>query len=344
MLTLSAPDAIGPAIERTKHLLFRPFRWGTFLKLCLVAVVTEGFSSNFSSGSHSSSHSTSTTTSSLLPFDISPVVIAAGVAAILLVLIISLALFYLITRLRFALFECLVQQSTLIRPGWHRYREQASRFFWLNVWVGVVFLVIVALIAMPFAAGFLQLVRSSTPGHFDLGLLLSLLLPLIPIIFLIILVALATDLILRDFMLPHFALENATAGQAWAAVRTRISAEKGAFFLYAILRIFLPIVAMIGIFIALIIPSLIVIGIAAGIVAGLHAALSGAAGTATTIVVGILVGCLVAAYFIFAILCFGGPLGLTIRNYSLVFYGGRYPVLGNTLYPPAPQATFGATP
>ncbi len=71
--------------------------------------------------------------------DIQPVWIAEGVAAILLVFVISAVIFYLITRLRFAFFHCLVHNTKEIRPGWELYKEQASRFFWLNIAVGCCF-------------------------------------------------------------------------------------------------------------------------------------------------------------------------------------------------------------
>ena len=58
MIVFSATEALSPAIERTRASLFAPFRWGTFLKLCAVAVFTEGFGGNFnfSGPSHSSHH------------------------------------------------------------------------------------------------------------------------------------------------------------------------------------------------------------------------------------------------------------------------------------------------
>jgi hypothetical protein len=46
MNVFSAADAIAPAISRTNRFLFHPFRLGTFLKLSLVAVITEGMSGN----------------------------------------------------------------------------------------------------------------------------------------------------------------------------------------------------------------------------------------------------------------------------------------------------------
>jgi len=38
-----------------------------------------------------------------------------------------------------------------------------------------------------------------------------------------------------------------------------------------------------------------------------------------------------------ASICLGGPLSTGVREYALIFYGGRYQVLGDALYPPPPQ-------
>ena len=64
----------------------------------------------------------------------------------------------------------------------------------------------------------------------NFAMLLGLVLPLIPIILLLVVAGIVADLILRDLMLPHFALENATAGEAWRSVRARIMAREEAVF------------------------------------------------------------------------------------------------------------------
>ncbi len=338
MSAISAVDAISPAIQRTRTFLFRPFRWGTFLKLCLVALLTEGIGGNFHfnfpmSGSQSSSRTHIIDS----PFIFTPGRIAAIAAAALALIVLCFILAYLITRLRFAYFHCLIHNTREIRPGWRLYRPQAIRFFWLSVVVGLCFLLLVAIIALPFVAGFWRLLRH-TPvgGHPDFGALLALLLPLLPIIFLIVIAGIATDLILRDLMLPHYALENATAGQAWAAAWTRIRAEKGPFFVYALLRVILPIVAMIALFLMLIIPGLVIVAVFAIIEVGIHLALAGTTGVAAMagIFLQALVGLVAFGILLFAGLCLGGPLGTAIREYALLFYGGRYPRLGEILFPP----------
>jgi len=336
MYALSATDAISPAIQRTKTFLFRPFKWGTFLKLSLVAVITEGSGGNFkysNSGGHSSSHSSSFYS----PFNLTPGWIAAIVAVSLLTIVLSFILYYLITRLRFAYFHCLIHNTKEIRPGWRLYRPQAARFFWLNVLVGFFFLLLVALVALPFVAGFWRLFRDTRAGgQPDVGLMLSLILPLIPIILLIVLAAFATDVILRDFMLPHFALDNMTAGEAWAAVWARIKAEKGRFFVYALLRAILPIAATIGLFIAMIIPGLMLGAVVVLAEIGLHSAFVNATGAAAFagIFLEVLIGVVAFGIVLFAVICLGGPLSTAVRQYALLFYGGRYQKLGDILFPP----------
>ncbi|MGO9338983.1 MAG: hypothetical protein ACLPY1_15935 [Terracidiphilus sp.] len=339
MRAISAADSVSPAIERTKVFLFRPFNWGTYLKLGLVAIITEGLGSNLNSSSHnnqSGGHGPS------MPpiFHIGPEIIAVVVFALLFAFVVSMVVFYLITRLRFAYFNCLVHNSKQIRPGWRLYREQATRFFWLNIVVGLCFLLLIVLIALPFISGFVHLFHESqNGGHFDVGLMLSLVLPLIPIILLLALAGAATDLILRDFMLPHYALENATAGEAWAEVWDRITAEKRQFIVYALLRVALPVVAMVALFLVLILPGLALAGSLAAVEFGLHSAFADSSGASA--LVGILLqvffGVIAFGFAVLASICLGGPVSTGIREYALVFYGGRYQALGDILYPPIPR-------
>jgi hypothetical protein len=339
MLALSAADAVSPAIRRTGTFLFRPFQLGTYLKLCLVAVITEGFGGNFNfsgPGGHTSKHGAS----SFPPPTLTPGLIAALVAASVVSIVLGCVLFYLITRLRFAYFDCLIHNTREIRPGWRLYRAPATRFFWLNLVVGVCFLLAVGLIALPFAAGFWKLFRNMPPGgHPDVGAMLALILPLIPIIILLVLAVLAGDMILRDLMLPHFALENATAGQAWSAVWIRIKAEKGGFFVYALLRIILPIVAVIGLFAVLVLPSIVFIAVIAAVEFGLHAALDH---TVIGIFLEVLVGLVALGIALVVGVGVGGPVSTAIREYALLFYGSRYQPLGEILWPPPPNVGLNA--
>jgi hypothetical protein len=340
MRAISAADSVSPAIQRTKEFLFRPFTWGTYLKLGLVAIITEGFSSNLRShtsnaGGQPSGHGPVFNSLSEIPHEW----IAGIIFAILFVIVVSMVIAYLITRLRFAFFHCLVHNIREIRPGWYLHRDQAVRFFWLNVVVGLCFVGLVALIAIPFVSGFIKLFHEMPPGGPpNIPLLLSLILPLIPIILLLALAAYLTDVALRDWMLPHYALEDATAGQAWSQVWARITAEKAQFFAYALLRLVLPTIALIALFIVLLIPGIFLAGSFGGVMYGVHAAFVDATGATKAIGIMLMAffGLLAFALTVLASICLAGPIATATREYAILFYGGRYQALGDLLYPPAP--------
>jgi hypothetical protein len=261
---------------------------------------------------------------------------------VLVAIVLSLVAFYLITRLRFAFFYCLIRNKTEIGPGWWLYRTQAMRFFWLNLVVGFCYLLLLALAALPFIAGFVRLFRETPPGgQPDVGLLFALILPMIPVIFLLVLVGVALDVVLRDWMLPHFALEDATTGEAWEEVWDRIKAEKVQFSVYALLRLILPMMAMVGLFIVLLIPGLMLAGSVAAVEYGIHSAFADATGASAVvgILIEVFVGVIALGFALLASICLGGPLSTGVREYALIFYGGRYQALGNILssLPPAVQ-------
>ena len=347
MHPISAVDSVSSAIQRTREFLFRPFRWGTYLKLGLVALITEGIGNNSHSSSHGG-HGTGHGPIACPMCHLTPAMVAAIVAAVLLAFVLAMVVFYLITRLRFAFFHCLIHNTKEIRPGWRLYRTQAARFFWLNVVVGLCFMLVLAVVAIPFAAGFWRLFQESQQGgSLNVGLLAGLVVPMIPIVILLALAAIAADLILRDWMLPHFALDDATAGQAWRQVRARIKADQRQFLVYGLLRVLLPILATIGLFIVLLLPG---IGLAAALAAvefGVHSMFADATGASAF--VGILLqvffGVIAFGFALLAGVCLGGPLSTGIREYALVFYGGRYKALGDILYPQPPSpAIAGSAP
>jgi hypothetical protein len=335
MRALSAVEAISPAINRTREFFFAPpFRWTTFLKLCLVAAITEGIGTNLQSNGNK--HSPSPGSAGDVIFHFTPEMIAAIVAMSLLLIFVGLLIVYLVTRLRFAYFHCLVTNTRLIRPGWEMYRPQANRFFRMNIWVGLCFLLMAALMVAPFVPGFIRLFKGIQAGHGpDVQLILSLALPLIPIFLLILVAAIALDIILRDWMLPHYALDNATAAQAWAAVSERAMREKGSFLAYAVLRIVLPIIAFVGLFIVLLVPSLVLLGSVAGAEYGIHAAFAESSGLSSLIgvLLQVFIGVLAVGFGIVLGISIGGPVSTAIREYALLFYGSRYQKLGDTLYP-----------
>jgi hypothetical protein len=271
-----------------------------------------------------------------------PGLISGLVLVGILLLVLGVALMYVIVRLRFALFHCLVHRTRELAPAWHLYHQQATRFFLLSIVVAFGFLALVAIALAPFVPAVLRVIHESqAAGRLDFADFLPLILQVVPVFMLLGLAGLAVDVVMRDFMLPHMALENLTAGEAWSAALENIAAEKGAFVLYAILRVLIPIAASIALAIVLIIPAIILFAIPGVLFAVVHAAQMHSTGAAwlIAVLIQIVIGAFMVALGVLMGICFGGPVSLAIRNYALVFYGGRYPLLGTLLTPPPPHTS-----
>lgn len=345
MHAFSAADLISPAMKRTKWFLFEQVRWTTYLKLCFIAALTEGgLAGNFNwpGGGHGGGTHSHSTPTVFAPhnFGLSPLAFALIAAIVILAIGISLIIFYLVTRLRFALFYCLVYRTRAIRPGWTAYESQSWRFFLLSIAVSLVFLCAIAIAAIPFFLGFYRMFMTSQAGEpFNWSAFFALLLPLIPLFIAIILIGIAIQIILHDLILPHMALENVSAGEAWRQVRARITSEKGGFALFGLLRIILPFAARIVAMIVLLIPAILLVLLFAVPVIGLAALVGSSAGMAKAVFILLIVAISLIGIAILIVLgaSVTGPIGIGARNYALLFYGGRYQALGDLLDPPPAQ-------
>ena len=149
MRPLSATDAIGPAWEHTRRLLWDKRDWRLLLKIGAVAVFAQLGGANFNGGSlnnlaNSHSHGGS------FPH---PAFIAAMVSiiifAVILGLLISLGFFYLGSRLQFVLFEVVLRSDTTVGPIWRRYGAATWRWIGLKILFFIACFVVCAPILIP---------------------------------------------------------------------------------------------------------------------------------------------------------------------------------------------------
>lgn len=356
MTALSASQTILPAIHRTRKFLFDRFQWVTFLKLALIASLTEGVSIRMRlSVGHAAQTTATAGASAATPVEF----LAHWLWLIGLVFVlgvpIAVLMLYLVTRLRFAFFHCLTHNTSELRPGWALYATQSMRLFEVSLGVWAVFALVAGSLLYPLFGRYLALaVQTGPKGFNDFATALSFgLSSFFTLIFLYALIWLA-DTVLHDFLLPHMALDNLSVTQSWDQFLQRATADPSAFSTYLGERFILPIIGYMGFSIAAAILGAILSALVAAPLASMEAVVrSGSvAGGLLAALVLLPLAILAFALAVFVSLCFGGPLATWIRNFALLFYGGRYQALADRLTPaeskpivaPPPAAELGPTP
>ena len=339
MRPLSASEAISPALDRTKDVLTRPFRWQTFLKLAAVAFFAEIGGLNLPGGGSNSSSTSSTHSSTTFLSDsspLSPAMVAGIVVAGIVVFITGLILFYIGSRLQLVLVELVATHQTIVAPMWRRY----SSLTWRWIGIKLLFFLAVFLLTLILVGPFIFYVARGGFSSFHPSLVQILLMIAGGLCLLVALVA--VYILLRDFALPFLALENLSISDAISRLRFILAVDSGQVALYLVLRVILGIVfAIAGEIAALLI--LLVSLIPFGIVGvGLWFALHNMGGAVTAI----LIACAVVGGLVFFcwMLCVGiaifGPLFMYFQAYALYFLGGRYPMLGDLLDRSTPQPPY----
>jgi hypothetical protein len=276
MSNYSATAVISPAIERTRQFLFRPFYLGRFLKLTLVGVLTEGgmASCNYHSGSTpgpSGGNMGGLGNPFHLPVLHWQALALAGLVAAMVLITIPIGIFisYLLIRLRFSFFDCVLYEQDKIVTGWRKYHRQALRYLGLHLCVTAA----VWLLLIPVGYEIYQHFKPLFDKMFSGGdLTIWDFLPLIGTIFPVLLVwalgAYLVDTTLGCFALPRMALEDAPILEALEDVWSDMQAEPGQFALFFLFRVLLSIAATIMAGIVLFLPMIVValLGVVIGLV------------------------------------------------------------------------------
>jgi hypothetical protein len=339
MTNYSAAQAISPAIERTKQYLFQPFRWGRFLKLTLVALLTEGGMSSCNFNSHIPGGDAGPGSPLHMPIPMphmhwpAMLGLAAMVAIFAIVVIpIWILISYLVIRLRFSFFDCVLNEQDRIAPAWRRYHRQTMRYLGLSLCIGLVFGVVIGVAGYNIYMRFRPLFESLRSGvHPTFSDFLPLIAVVAPLALLLALVAALVNIALRYFVLPRMALDDASIPEAVSEVWRDVVAEPGQFVLFILLRFLVTLVAsiigVIGLAIALVIVALI---------GAVFVLLLKAASTTVAVLLGVPAGILLLGVLMLAFIGVTGTIGTFRRNYAILFYAGRYPELALMLWPPPP--------
>ena len=348
----SAVDAISPAMERTKRQLFMPFRFWHWTRLAVVAMSTGELTGGGGGGWSSlgnlrlPTHDTSGKTvgdTALLANSLAPhwmEFLPWIVASMAVLFALFLVFIYVSCVFRFILFDSVLNDRCELGKGWRRWQPQGSSYFLWTIGFGLAgFLVMVALIGGPLYLTWLAGIFAEPGNHIALLVVGGVLLFLLALC--LILVSAIGSVFAKDFVIPVMALENRGVLYGWRQVLPMLSAEKGAYALYLLMKIVLALASAIlfGIIDVFVLFLLIIpVGIAAVIVV-LVASAAGLSWNTLTICATVVAGGGVLMLLIFVMSIVSTPVMVFFQAYSLQFFGSRYPLLGAqlTLTSPPPK-------
>ena len=346
-MPLSAIDTISVALEHTKQQLFRPFRWGQWLRLAVLGFMTGELSSGGGCSSGNFSWPSKTQTQprgeeflSLPHMDPSMaghIFLFAGLALLLLCVVI-LVWMYVGSVYRFILIESIVTKRVSLREGWHKWHATGRKFFlWRMVFQIALGMAFAILIGIPVGIAALLGWFSKPESHMAPLILGGVFLVLLFVLFVI--TAAVVAVFGKDFMAPVMALEGTDFADAWSRLLGMMQTDKGGYAGYIGMKIVLAIAAgiLFGIMIFLVILILALPFGLLGVLAVVAGKTAGLTWTAGTITLAIVAGTLFFALLMFVSSMLSVPVTVYFPAYSIYFLASRYPKLDAWLHPAPPQ-------
>jgi hypothetical protein len=339
---LSAVDSVTPAIEHAKAQLFRPFRLGQWSRLALVGLFAGELS--FGGGGYSGgnfqipSHTGGGRHDYLLSTFPDPWIFAPLIIGLLIALPFLWLLFmYLNSRLRFVLFDSVIAKRCEIRRMWAQRGEPALKYFLWQIVFGLISLAGMAIIIGVPALFALALGWFSAPRDHLVGWILAGIVVFFVFMAWAVMVA-VVHVFTKDFVVPQMALEGISAFEGWSRLWKMVKGEKGGYAGYAGMKLLLAIGAafIFGILTVIVMLVLLIPIGGLGAITILGGAAAGLTWNSFTITLAIVAGCVVLVLLLYVVSLISVPAIVFFPAYSIYFFAGRYPLLGNLIAPPPP--------
>jgi len=231
MSEFHAVDSLDDAFDKTKNLLFKPFKLSLWVKLAIVVIITGSslVSSNFNLREGGE-----------LNFDIAQYVLII-VALLILFIIILVVIEFLSSVFNFVFIESVLEKKVEIRNGFKRNIRRGFSLFLFKLTVLAIF---IGIIVLGVLAALLIVDRNISA--------ISMLIIMITgfLTFLgIVLIFLLINLLTTDFVLPIMYLKNRGIVSGWIYLKDLIKSNLSQFIVYILIKFFLGIVASIVILI-----------------------------------------------------------------------------------------------
>lgn len=247
---ISVIDPLGPAFERVKTILFKPFDLGKWFVIGFCAWLAYlGTGGGGGGGNRAQWHMDKDfgqAAEEAKEFVLENLfwIIPVGVMVLLVIVVLWVLFTWLSSRGRFMFLHCVAQNKAEVKVPWTKFREHAGSLFLFRIVVGLVAFVTFGLPCLMAAFSLFAILSEPTfvwavPGLVAAGLVF-------------IVLAIVFWLVKRfttDFVLPIMFLRTTRCVTAWREFLNLLSANKARFALYALFRIVIAIT--IGVIIAL---------------------------------------------------------------------------------------------
>jgi hypothetical protein len=340
-LAKSAIDVIGTAFEHTQQQLIRPFRFGQWARLALLALATGELTSGGGCGrmGNFTSRLPRGSNSFVDPGDVLRGIDPALFVSLLLFvavagLVLMLVWIYISSISRFILFESvLTKRCDSLSDGWSRWQGPGTSFFWWQLGIFIVSVTVAAVLFLPLLLPVLATLKNhQQPGA---GWMLALL-PMFVVFGIFALLMLLIAVLAKDFVVPLMAIDGIGVLEAWRRLLAMMKAEKGSYAGYVGMKAVLAIGASVvfGILSAIAAFFLLIPVVIVGVIVVIAGKGAGLSWNALTITAAIVVGSIlfVVLMYVIALVCV--PIAVFFPAYAMYFLAGRFPALHARLYPP----------
>ena len=237
---VSVIDPIGPAFERVKTILFRPFDFGKWFVIGFCAWLAYlGSGGGGGGGGKGSggqgSHNVQEGLGEAKHFVMENLhwIIPVAVVVTIIGIVVWLAFTWLSSRGRFMFLHCVAHNKAEVSIPWTKYRQHANSLFLFRIILGLISFVVIGLPIL-FAIGCIVMMIAGN-GALAIGILGGILIGLIILVGTIIFGLISK--FTMDFVVPIMFLRTTSCTAGWREFMTLLSVNKARFILYILFQI-----------------------------------------------------------------------------------------------------------
>jgi len=354
---LSAMEAISPALETTKHLMFKPFQWGRWWRMGMIALAagemarsgscSMNFPANFPKNFPNIPNNKPPVTQGFAGPSVPDILhniqpqqwILFGVVMAVCIVTLVLVHLYVNSVSRFMLFDAVATGRFKLLEGWNRWYKHGRSYFWFQLLMMFLsFLAVAVIFGGMLVVGAASLGGMKNPGpeaaFAFVGVILLGFLLFLPFAFVLYLVV----LLAKDFAVPIMAMEGLRVSEAMGKAWRLVLKEKGEFAIYVITKWVLSVAELIVMSIVQI-PILLVVMLPLGAGVVVAAIKNPEMFKDPVFLASCITGVLCMVLFLLVVLAIvGAPITVFFQALTQQFFRCRYQPLQDLLYPPPPEA------